>query len=72
MKKVTLKNDFHKTEINIVVPENGQLSPRQMRRIRETLCGIKECRCGALYGPQEVTAEFIWDHVNNCETLEIS
>lgn len=43
--KITLKNDFHNTEINLVV-KDGKLSPAQVKRSRKALCGIAGCTCG--------------------------
>ena len=51
-KKVTLVNDFHNTEINVVVTADTQysatwvLSARQCRRVREALCNDNNCACG--------------------------
>jgi len=45
--RVTLKNDFHNTQCKINIPKNGaELTPRQVRRIKTTLCGVRGCRCG--------------------------
>ena len=50
----TLRNDFHDTRVNVRVLEDGRLSKTQVRRIRRELCGIHDCRCGAVRGPQDV------------------
>ena len=55
MKKITLRNDFHNTEINLV-PHDGKLSPSQVARARRTLCGIENCCCSGdlgTRGPQD-------------------
>lgn len=48
MEKVTLKNEFHNTEVNIHVPDNGILSVGQTRRARRSLCGMDDCCCGSV------------------------
>jgi len=49
---ITLTNNFHGTSVNLR-PRNGRLSPAQMRRARKVLCGLSECQCGGIRGPQE-------------------
>jgi len=49
---ITLKNNFHGTSVNLR-PRNGRLSPAQMRRARRELCGLSDCQCGGIRGPQE-------------------
>lgn len=53
---ITLKNNFHGTSVNLR-PRNGRLSPTQMRRARRVLCGLSECQCGGIRGPQEFEIE---------------
>jgi len=53
---ITLKNNFHGTSVNLR-PRNGRLSPAQMRRARKVLCGLSECKCGGIRGPQEYEVE---------------
>jgi hypothetical protein len=62
--RVTLRNDFHNTEINVNVTDpKGYLSVAQTRRVKDALCGITDCCCGDVRGPQgddglvEVTRE---------------
>jgi hypothetical protein len=46
---ITITNDFHNTSINLQVEDRGdhyRLSPRQYRRMCETLCGVSGCQCG--------------------------
>lgn len=45
MKKITLTNNFHNTSINLILSNHNRLSLRQVRRARETLCGMKDCHC---------------------------
>jgi hypothetical protein len=52
MSKVTLTNDFHGTSVTVVVPADGLLSARQTRKVRQTLCGMNDCTCGGIRGPQ--------------------
>ena len=54
-KKITLSNDFHKTEITLVAKFIGQvngenlyqwhLSDRQVKRARRKLCPCSDCTC---------------------------
>ena len=43
--KITLKNDFHNTEITLIA-KNGMLSTGQVKKSKKTLCGIAGCTCG--------------------------
>lgn len=68
-KKITLRNDFHNTEVTILTSadspreawEEIQLgicahdpgSIRKARRIEKALCGMSDCRCGTVRGPQD-------------------
>jgi hypothetical protein len=49
-RKATLTNDFHHTEISIIVPDTGWLTAWQCRRIRKALCGMSDCECGDALG----------------------
>ncbi len=49
MKKITLTNDFHNTELN-VVPQNGKLSVSQIKRAKRALCGVSGCACSGDIG----------------------
>jgi hypothetical protein len=49
MTSLTLKNDFHDTEIRLASMGNN-LSPRQVRRAHKALCGIADCKCGGSAG----------------------
>ncbi len=63
MDKITIRNDFHGSETR-AVPNEGYLSPRQVRRIRRDLCGIPECTCGGVLserGPQDFEIEALSD-----------
>jgi len=53
---ITLKNNFHGTEVRLL-PRNGRLSPAQMRKAHRVLCGLSECKCGGIRGPQEYDVE---------------
>lgn len=41
-----LTNDFHQTEAHATPCEEGFLTARQVRRIRQQLCGVDGCTCG--------------------------
>lgn len=61
-KMVTLKNNFHNTEIRVrassVVTldlyrgEGTKAQRATARRIRKALCGANDCTCGVVRGPQ--------------------
>lgn len=40
-----LTNDFHDTSARVLVPADGILSVAQVKRVRQALCGISDCRC---------------------------
>lgn len=55
MKKITLYNNYHNTEVKLI-PNNGRLTHSQMERSRRVLCGCSGCACGDDFGargPQE-------------------
>ena len=67
---ITLRNNYHGTVVRIH-PRSGEgLSQTQVRRVRRTLCGIAECKCGGHLserGPQgdspveeEAIARLLW------------
>jgi hypothetical protein len=73
MTKITIKNDFHNTEINLVL-KGDNLTRSQMRRVNSELCGMSDCRCGGIWGDhdfdyQPTTAK---DFYGEYESLEIS
>lgn len=52
---VTLKNDFHNTEVTVrVLRRSTHLTKYQMRRVNNALCGMADCCCGGIRGPQDV------------------
>ena len=60
--KITLYNDFHNTEVTLLIPATGPryLSPQQIRRARKTLCGHRDCCCSGdlgTRGPQDANWE---------------
>lgn len=56
--KLTLKNDFHNTE-TVVVVKDGVITARSMQRAFKILCGIKDCQCGGIRGPQDMIIDTI-------------
>jgi hypothetical protein len=70
MKKITLSNDFHSTEITLQIKESGgaaigTLSAGQVKKARRALCGISGCTCGddlGRRGSQENEIEPIIDN----------
>ena len=54
---ITLRNDFHNTEVRLRASVGDSLTKSQVTRSRRILCGIKGCKCGgylAERGPQEI------------------
>ena len=54
--KATLKNNFHNSEVNVIVTD-GKISEAAMIRAEKKLCGIKGCTCGGVRGPQDYIIE---------------
>ena len=50
--KATIKNNFHNSEVNVLV-KDGKISETSMIRAGKKLCGIKDCTCGGVRGPQD-------------------
>lgn len=61
MREVIISNDFHNTEVTLQVVEGQLLSASQLRKI-DTLCGMDECACGDIRGPQVHPYNLVWDH----------
>jgi hypothetical protein len=74
MRKLTLRNDFHLTEVTlninleeIKVGETFKLSPSQLKRSFRELCGMKDCCCGGVAGQRAK-----WHEIDGVEVqLEI-
>lgn len=50
---IRLQNDFHNTAYCIRVRElPHQLTDSQHRRVERALCGMSDCTCGTISGPQ--------------------
>lgn len=62
---ITLRNNFHNTSADLRVSDlriaeelgNGNdyfctITENQMRRAAKKLCGISDCKCGTVRGPQ--------------------
>lgn len=58
--KLTLRNDFHNTEA-IVIAKNGIISHSSLKRARAKLCGMKNCCCGDIRGPQDMIIDTCYD-----------
>lgn len=54
--EITLKNNFHNTEATVVV-KGGIIKAAAMKAAERKLCGMKECTCGGVRGPQDYTVE---------------
>lgn len=49
--KVTITNEFHNSHVTLEVPGLPcELTEYQIRRARNTLCGITDCTCGGPLG----------------------
>lgn len=56
MKKITLSNEWHGTQISLTVKDNWTLSSAQVRLAKRTLCGVSGCMCSdslGMRGPQD-------------------
>jgi hypothetical protein len=56
MTKITFKNDYHSTEINLHV-KGDTLTRSQMRRVNKELCGMSDCCCGDIRGHHDFEYE---------------
>lgn len=50
--EVRFRNNFHNTCVVVRMKDGQELSARQVDRIWKELCGIKDCWCGGVRGPQ--------------------
>jgi len=53
MTKITLKNNFHNSEIILNAKEKFEglfISEGQMKKAKKTLCGIRGCECSNDFG----------------------
>jgi hypothetical protein len=50
MNTITLRNDFHNSEVTLRAVAGQELSLLQVLRARRILCGIKGCTCGGNLG----------------------
>ena len=65
--QITLRNDYHNTEVNMR-PRNGRLTKGQIDIAKRQLCGVKGCACGdamGCRGKQAVRIEIIIDRAGN-------
>jgi hypothetical protein len=73
MTKITVKNDFHNREINLIL-KGDTLTQSQMRRVKNELCGSPDCKCGGIRGDQDFNYEHTLVRIcgDEYETIEIS
>jgi hypothetical protein len=61
-KNITLRNDFHKTEItlraNVVGSSTLSISHSQAKKAQKKLCGIKGCQCSDDMGVRGCDQDF--------------
>lgn len=70
MTVITLTNDFHNTEVNLIIESTtgdaiGTLSASQILRARRELCGSSDCMCSGdvgTRGRQDYSVEPIFDN----------
>ena len=43
--KITLRNEFHGTEVTIRLNARGKVHARTLDRAAKKLCGMKDCAC---------------------------
>ena len=56
-KLIKLTNDFHKTECNVRVRNDGRLSRSQVKAAWKKLCGSPHCTCGDVAGCRPAQVE---------------
>lgn len=49
---ITLRNDFHRTSARIRAQPGERLTSSQWKRAERALCGMSDCCCGTIRGPQ--------------------
>ena len=59
--KITIKNEFHDTEITLIA-KGGHLSKGQAKRAWKHLCGHKDCTCSGSLGARGVQDYLIFDN----------
>lgn len=62
---ITLKNDFHNTEVKLQARINGGvpwLSKKKLDKAHKKLCGIKNCTCGG-YAGERGKQRFLLDYI---------
>ena len=73
MKRITVKNNFHNTEANVVLRwGTNKISGSTVRRIAKELCGLSGCKCGGVMGergPQDFTFDYNIDENFNVTEL---
>lgn len=47
MKTITLRNEFHNTEV-VVEVQNGGISDKALDYAGKVLCGMSDCACGSV------------------------
>jgi len=47
---ITLRNDFHNSTVRLHAQLGDELTPAQIKRAKNTLCGISGCACGGALG----------------------
>ena len=55
--KFVVTNDFHNTEVTLILSDDNKLTGSQVRRARRVLCGISTCKCGGALGERPSLSE---------------
>lgn len=61
---ITLRNDFHDSEVRLRASVGDKLTKSQVKRSRRTLCPNPDCTCGGELGergPQDLQPEDLFD-----------
>ena len=60
-KKVTLRNNFHNTT-STVFAVDSVISSSSLKRARKKLCGMGDCLCGDIRGPQDKIIDICYSY----------
>lgn len=60
---ITIRNDFHNTEVSIRANIGDELTESQIKRARNELCGISGCTCGGPVGERGLQDGFFVEQI---------
>jgi len=61
---ITIRNDFHNTEVSIRANIGDELTESQIKRARNELCGISGCTCGGPIGERGHQDGFVVEQID--------